>query len=262
MAAGQGIDSKADGCIRPDWAAPASVCAMVSTRQAPGVSLSPYDRCNLGDHVGDDPAAVQRNRDLLRGALALPGEPLWLQQVHGKEVFAASKLLSQPMSPPVADAAFTARSGQVLAVLTADCLPLLVCADDGSEVAAIHAGWRGLASGVIEATLQRMQTPASRLLIWLGPAIGPTAFEVGTEVRDVFVAHDRDAAIAFRPHTRGADKHWCDIYRLARQRLALLGVGRVSGGDLCSVSDPKRFYSHRRDRITGRMASLIWIRPA
>lgn len=252
------MDAAPTGCIAPDWGAPRGVHAFVTTRAAPGVSTSPYDRCNLGDHVDDDPAAVAQNRAGLRRLLQLPGEPLWLRQVHGIEVCDADAHEVMPRVPPTADAARTTRAGRVLAVMTADCLPLLLCADDGSEIAAVHAGWRGLAAGVIEATVARMHSSSSRLLAWLGPAIGPQTFEVGADVRAAFVDRDPATVVAFRARPK-LGKHLCDIYALARRRLALLGIERVSGGTLCTVSDPARFYSHRRDRVTGRMASLIWI---
>ena len=254
------------GFLRPHWNAPAGVNAYVSTRVAAGVSQPPFDSCNVADHVDDDRGAVARNRALLSVALDLPAEPLWLRQVHGVTVFDAESSdtnASQWSAPIVADASRTSRSGRVLAVLSADCLPVLLCADDGSEVAAVHAGWRGLAAGVIEATVQRMRTPAPHLLAWLGPAIGPNAFEVGADVRDAFVSRNASAAVAFRPLTavKVTQKWHCDLYQLARQRLSALGVTRVSGGEFCTFSDPSRFFSHRRDRATGRMASLIWIEP-
>jgi polyphenol oxidase len=252
------------GFIRPDWPAPPNVFAFVSARDAPGVSAPPFDACNLGDHVDDAADAVRSNRRLLREALHLPAEPLWLRQVHGIEVCDADAL--GPHSDRlniIADASLTRRPGEVLAVLTADCLPILLCADDGSEVAAVHAGWRGLAAGAIEATVRRMHTPASRLLAWLGPAIGPDAFEVGSEVRSAFVRQDTAAAAAFRPiAAAGADEKWlCNLPLLTKMRLRSLGLSRIGGGDLCTVSDPARFFSHRRDRRTGRMASLIWKDP-
>lgn len=251
------------GFIEPDWRAPANVYACVSTRLAPGVSQPPFDACNLGDHVNDSPESVRQNRALLRAALQLPSEPLWLRQVHCIGVCDADALdASAERSAIVADASHTRRAEQVLAVLTADCLPILLCADDGSEVAAVHVGWRGLAAGLIEATTARMHVPAQRLLAWLGPAIGPLAFEVGVDVRDAFVVQDAAAAAAFRafPVLSGEPKWLCDLYALAQSRLRALGVTRISGGGYCTVSDPVRFYSHRRDRSTGRMASLIWMR--
>jgi polyphenol oxidase len=258
------IPAVPSGFIRPDWPAPPNVLAFVSTRAAPGVSQPPFDACNLGDHVDDAAEAVSSNRGLLREALNLPAEPLWLRQVHGIGVCDADALDSRSdRQTIVADASLTRRPGEVLAVLTADCLPILLCADDGSEVAAVHAGWRGLAAGVIEATVRRMHTPASRLLAWMGPAIGPEAFEVGTEVRSAFVHQDTAAAAAFRSITvAGPVEKWlCNLSLLTQMRLRSLGVLRLSGGDLCTVSEPERFFSHRRDRRTGRMASLIWKEP-
>jgi len=240
----------------PDWPAPARARAVVTTRLMPGASQSPFDAFNLGAHCGDDPAAVAANRDALVRRLGLPSAPHWLRQVHGSEVAAFDAPAHPLEEPAVADAATTRAAGVVLGVLTADCLPLLVCADDGSEVAAIHAGWRGLAGGVIERCVARMTTPVGRLHFWLGPAIGPASYEVGAEVRDAFVDANAGAAAAFAPTRPG---HWhCDLYALARQRLAALGAHRVGGGGLDTFGDP-RFYSHRGQQPTGRFASLIWI---
>jgi polyphenol oxidase len=239
-----------DESIVPDWAAPANVRALMTTRRR-GRSRGPYADFNLGDHVGDDVAAVAANRARLR--LHLPAEPLWLKQVHGARCVVAE----EAVAGVEADASVSFRPGTVCAVLTADCLPLLLCDAGGTVVAAAHAGWRGLAAGVIEGTVAAMRRPPGEILAWLGPAIGPAAFEVGEEVRAAFVAHDAAAACAFVPH--GAGKWLCDIYELARQRLAALGVRRVAGGNLCTVSDADRFYSYRRDGATGRMASLIWL---
>lgn len=235
--------------IVPEWPAPAAVRALQTTRHG-GCSVAPFAGCNLGDHVGDDPVAVARNRQHLRQRF--PAEPLWLQQVHGTDVasFGAAPL-------PVADAAVGRGSGQVCVVMTADCLPLLLCDQGGTVVAAAHAGWRGLANGVIEATVRAMERPAGDLLAWLGPAIGPTAFEVGDAVHTAFVAADPAAARAFVAKTDG--KWLADLYTLARQRLARLGVNRVFGGQWCTWSDPDLFYSYRRDGQTGRMGSFIWI---
>ncbi len=236
--------------ILPDWPAPANVRALVTTRHG-GVSTGPYASFNLGDHVGDDPAAVAANRHLLR--TRLPAEPVWLQQVHGTRCIAAAT--AAPNSE--ADAACARSPGVVCAVLTADCLPILLCDTDGTVVAAAHAGWRGLAAGVIEATVTAMAVPGERLLAWLGPAIGPDNFEVGGEVRDTFIAHDPQAARAFTAKANG--KWLCDIYLLARQRLETLGVCHPASADFCTVRDAERFFSYRRDGITGRMASLIWL---
>jgi YfiH family protein len=240
------------GFIVPDWPAPENVRAAVTTR-AGGVSRAPYDRFNLAAHVGDDPQAVASNRARLRAALALPAEPAWLDQVHGAAVVDAGKATGRPE----ADGAFTTRPGAVCAVLTADCLPVLLCDRAGTRVAALHAGWRGLAGGVIEEGVRVIGVAGSELLAWLGPAIGPDAFEVGGEVRAAFVGRDSAAASAFRAH--GDDRFFADIYALARQRLAALGVSAVYGGGWCTVADCDRFYSYRRDGATGRMAALVWL---
>ncbi len=236
--------------ILPGWPAPANVRACVTTR-AGGVGGAPFDSLNLGDHVGDDPAAVFENRRRLRAAL--PAEPCWLRQVHGTRCIDAARVLPGD----TADAAFAHVPGAVCAVLTADCLPVLFCDEAGTTVAAAHAGWRGLLAGVLENTVAAMAVPGERLMAWLGPAIGPQAFEVGSEVRDAFVARDPAAAEAFV--ARSADKWLCDLYRLARQRLAAQGIRRVAGGDFCTVREPGRFFSYRRDGTTGRMASLVWL---
>lgn len=239
--------------IVPDWPAPANVRALVTTRHG-GVSIGPYASLNLGDHVGDDPTAVTANRHLLRQQL--PAEPVWLQQVHGTRCIDASR----SASGCEADAAFTNTPGVVCAVLTADCLPVLLCDVAGTVVAVAHAGWRGLAAGVIESTVASMAVPGERLLAWLGPAIGPRHFEVGGEVRDTFLAHDPQAASAFVARPNGTQGKWlCDIYSLAAQRLAALGVCRLASADFCTVRDSEQFFSYRRDGSTGRMASLIWL---
>lgn len=248
--------------LTPDWDAPRGVRAAVTTRDLPGHSPSPHESFNLGSRCGDRPEFVLANRAALVELLRLPGEPVWLRQVHGIDVHEPHEAPPAGLAhtdEPVADAAYTREPGVVCAVLTADCLPLLVASDDGREVAAIHAGWRGLAAGVIEAALRRFQAPPSRLRVWLGPAIGAASYEVGDEVRDAFVAHDPDAARAFAPTRPG---HWlCDLYALARQRLAAAGVASVAGGGFDTLVD-ERFYSHRRGRPTGRFASLVWIEPA
>lgn len=239
--------------IIPDWPAPANVRALQTTRDG-GVSVGAYASLNLGDHVGDDPVAVARNRALL--CATLPVEPVWLKQVHGNIVADAD----HAVGVPDADASVARRAGAICAVMTADCLPLLLCDEAGTVVAAAHAGWRGLAGGVAEATVKAMNVAPERLLVWLGPAIGPAAFEVGDEVRQAFTAHDPEAAKAFVPSPAlGTQKWLADIYLLARQRLALLGVKRVYGGGLCTFTDAQKFYSYRRDCATGRMASLVWL---
>lgn len=246
-----------DELLIPDWPAPPGVRALVTTRTcAGGQSAAPYARFNLAAHVGDAAAVVAANRQRLHHVpFDVPAEPIWLSQVHGTRVVTAQDAAVNAE----ADASVTHTAGLVCAVLTADCLPLLLCAEDGSTVAAAHAGWRGLAEGVIEATVAAMRSEPMRLLVWLGPAIGPAAFEVGDEVRDAFVSRDSHASAAFVSH--GPGKWLCDLYLLARQRLAALGVARVYGGGLCTFGDAQRFYSYRRDGVTGRMASLIWIDP-
>lgn len=234
--------------IVPDWPVPPNVKALQTTRSG-GFSAAPYDSLNLGDHVGDDPLAVERNRQLL-GEL-LPSEPIWLEQVHEVDVIQAEYAGCRP----AADACIARSKNAVCVVMTADCLPVLLCDETGSVVGAAHAGWRGLASGVIEATVEAMGVPGERLLAWLGPAIGPQAFEVGDDVRQAFLSHDPTSARAFI--TRG-DKFLADIYSLARRRLAALGVERIHGGGYCTFNDRQRFFSYRRDGQTGRMATLIW----
>lgn len=224
----------------------------MQTTRLGGVSRAPYESLNLGAHVGDDPEAVATNRQRLSRALALPQEPRWLTQVHGTQVVDAAICLPDC----AADASYTTVPNVVCAVLTADCLPVLLCHRAGTCVAAIHAGWRGLAQGVIEAAVRSLPCHPAELLAWLGPAIGPTAFEVGGEVRDQFIAQDAASAAAFIP--RHTDDYLADIYVLARLRLAKLGVTEVYGGGACTVNDAERFYSYRRDSVTGRMTTLIW----
>ena len=238
--------------IVPNWPAPTKVRALITTRSG-GVSQGIYDSMNLGDHVGDDAASVAQNRALLRAHL--PAEPKWLQQVHGIAVANADTLSDVAQ----ADASIAQRAGTVCTVLTADCLPVLLCDENASAVGAAHAGWRGLAAGVVEATVAAMRIDPAHLMAYLGPAIGPQAFEVGDEVRQTFIAADPAAAQAFVPSAKDSTKWLADIYQLARLRLKKLGVQRVYGGDFCTYSDASRFYSYRRDGATGRMASLIWL---
>lgn len=237
--------------IKPDWPAPATVQALVTTRTG-GASRPPYDSLNLGDHVGDDPAAVSENRRRLRAFL--PDEPKWLIQVHGTTVAKADEL----QGAVEADASVAFNPGKVCAVLTADCLPVLFCDRRGTRVAAAHAGWRGLSAGVLEASVADMQCKPADILAWMGPAIGPQAFEVGEEVREAFVHDLPEAGAAFLPGQAG--KWLANLYELARLRLARVGVREVYGGGFCTYSDSVRFYSYRRDKTTGRMASLIWLR--
>ncbi len=238
--------------ITPDWPAPATVRAAATTR-AGGVSRGPWAGLNLGEHVGDDAAAVRTNRAQLIEALGLARAPAWLEQVHGCGVAVAEAVAA----PVAADAAVARTPGHACVVMTADCLPVLLCDRAGRVVAAAHAGWRGLAGGVLAATVARMGVPAAELIAWLGPAIGPDAFEVGPEVRDAFLARDPAHAEAFRAG-RG-DRWLADLYALARCELARLGVRAVHGGGECTYTDAGRFYSYRREPTTGRMATLIWL---
>jgi polyphenol oxidase len=237
-----------------DWPAPRGVHALSTLRGDPrsGASKGPYAGFNLGDHVGDAPAAVAENRRRLKELAGLPREPSWLSQVHGVGVAD----LDSPAAPGPADAAIARGSAKVCAILTADCLPIVFATDSGNTVAAAHAGWRGLAAGVIEATVRAMGVPPGTLVAWLGPAIGPKYFEVGTEVRDAFLAADPKAGEAFEPNARG--RFMADLSMLARRRLQGLGVSRIYGGGECTFSQVDRYYSHRRDGITGRQATVVW----
>ncbi len=237
--------------IVPDWPAPVRVKALQTTRRG-GVSLPPYASLNLGDHVGDDPQHVMRNR--MRLSALLPSEPVWLEQVHGIEV-ADADLAS---CAPRADAC-VARRG-VCVVMTADCLPVLLCDRAGTVVGAVHAGWRGLLGGVIEAAVGAMGVAPDTLMAWLGPAISRAAFEVGAEVREAFVSCDRRAEAAFEPGEGG--KYLADLYALARLRLNALGISDVYGGDRCTYRESGEFFSYRRDGVTGRQGTFIWIEPA
>ncbi|SOD42262.1 peptidoglycan editing factor PgeF [Nitrosovibrio sp. Nv4] len=242
--------------ITPDWPAPCNVKALFTTRNG-GVSNEPYASLNLGDHVGDDPLAVEQNRALLRRFL--PGEPKWLKQVHG--TISVSIDGYDCTAPIEGDGAFSRHPGNVCAVLVADCLPILLCDRAGSAVGVIHAGWRGLAGGVIEHTVSAIGAVDTPIMAWLGPAIGPDHFEVGEEVRQAFIKHDRKAALAFLPHPGNNDKWFADLFLLARQRLVDAGVTGIYGGGECTYGDPVRFFSYRRDGHTGRMAGLIWLVP-
>jgi hypothetical protein len=223
------------------------------TTRVGGVSDAPWGSLNLGDHVNDDPGHVAANRARLRQQL--PAEPGWLKQVHSARVVELGRDAN-----PEADASFTRQAAQVCVVLTADCLPVLFCDRAGSVVAAAHAGWRGLADGVLETTVAAMQVPPGEVLAWMGAAIGPQAFEVGDDVRQVFVAQHPEAAEAFLPHPAAVEGKWmADIYQLARIRLDHIGVHAIYGGGRCTFSEADTYYSFRRDGVTGRMASLIWL---
>lgn len=238
--------------IFPEWPAPSNVRAASSTRVG-GVSKGVYESLNLGEHVGDDPQAVAENRKRLLAALKLRQQPYWLQQVHGTRV---AKLDGRSVGE-AADAAVSGMPQQACVVMTADCMPVLFCDRAGSLVAAAHAGWRGLAAGVLEATIATMQMPPTEILAWLGPAIGPEAYEVGEEVQQTFINQEARAERAFKPRENG--KWLCDLYKLARQRLSHAGVEHIYGGDFCTVTDKARFFSYRRDGQCGRMATLIWL---
>ena len=238
--------------VRPDWEAPGSVRA-ISTTRVGGGSNAPFGSLNLAEHVGDDPETVRLNRGKLADGFGLPSEPVWLNQIHSTQV----KRVNLAPVTESADASWTDKPGVVCAVMTADCLPLLLCDHTGVRVAAAHAGWRGLLNGIIESTLEALAVPGSQLLAWMGPAIGPDAFEVGDEVRQAFVAVDPGAATAFQ--AKGDGKWLADLYALTSRRLRAQGVDRISGGEYCTYTDSDRFFSYRRDGVTGRMASLIWI---
>jgi len=253
--------------VLPDWPAPRAVRAL-STFRGGGTSTAPYASLNLGSHVGDVPEAVAENRRRLAAAAGLPAEPVWLRQVHGTQVADLDAVdldaadfnttgagAAAGVGP--ADAAFTRRPGRVCAILTADCLPILLAANSGDAVAAAHAGWRGLAGGVIEATVRALGVAPERLMAWLGPAIGPRHFEVGAEVREALLQDDLQAADAFQANARG--RYLADLAALARRRLGALGIERIYGGGVCTYTDGDRYFSHRRDGITGRQATLIWL---
>ena len=246
--------------IIPNWPAPANVKALQTTR-AGGISLAPYDSLNLGMHVKDNPLHIAQNRQML--GQFLPSEPVWLKQVHGIKVVDAANTHCEPE----ADASFTTRSNVVCVTMTADCLPVLLCDQAGTRVAAVHAGWRSLCDGVIEATFLQLQANQLALnakdyinsrnyMAWLGPAIGSQAFEVGGEVRAQFIAQDAQAESAFKAH---GDKYLGDLYQIATQRLNKLGITQIYGGGLCTFGDKARFFSFRRDGNTGRMGTFIWL---
>ena len=237
-----------------DWPQQAGLHAGTTLRGG-GCSLPPYDGLNLADHVGDDPQAVQRNRDLLQQQLPLPAAPRWLQQVHGTDCVRLFGTASSKV--PVADAAWTDEPGVVCAVLTADCLPILLADMQGPAIAAVHAGWRGLAGGVFQATLQSMAVAPARLQAWIGPAISATHFEVGEEVLEVFrgAGFPEDLLDQRRPET---GRPLLDLAALCRWSLRALGLNQIHGADHCCYADQQRYYSHRRSAPSGRMASLIW----
>jgi len=237
--------------LHADWPVPPGVHALSTVRHGLGVSTPPFDHFNLGSRCGDNVDAVLENRRQLQAALHLPSPPRWLRQVHGVAV-----AVEPGFDEPEADAAVTATPGRVLAILTADCLPVVFASRTGDDIGAAHAGWRGLCAGVLEATVGAMHTPAQQLMAWLGPAAGPQAYEIGEDVFAAFVQRDPAAAAAFVATRPG---HWkMDLYALARQRLQAVGVTAVFGGEQCTISDPARFFSHRRDQRGGRIATLVW----
>ena len=248
--------------IMPNWPAPANVKALQTTRVG-GISLAPYNSLNLGSHVKDNPMHVAQNRQMLSDYL--PSEPVWLNQTHGIQVIDAANT----SCVPDADASFSTKKKVVCVIMTADCLPVLLCDKAGSIVVAVHAGWRGLCDGALEASInaacRAAQIMPADLMAWLGPAIGPNAFEVGAEVRAQFIAQDGQAEAAFKPHgeNQKQDKWFCSIYQIASQRLNNCGVSQIYGGgidaDFCTYTQKEQFFSYRRDGVTGRMATLIWL---
>ncbi|MDP3620707.1 MAG: peptidoglycan editing factor PgeF [Polynucleobacter sp.] len=249
--------------IAPDWPAPSRIGAVCTTRMG-GVSKAPFDSLNLGQYVNDEPTAVIENR--LRVQAVLPSEPVWLRQVHGSRVWDTDSKTC-PEGPIEADASVTNQPNRVLAVMAADCLPVLFASSDGQVVGAAHAGWKGLLAGVLENTVDAMQAKSDSkldLMAWLGPAIGPNAFEVGEDVRAAY----EDCAVrngaplplnAFTAVDGKAGKYWADLYQLARHRLSSKGISAIYGGEFCTVHDQKLFFSYRRDGVCGRFASLIWL---
>ena len=237
--------------IQPNWPAPANVKSLQTTRLG-GVSAKPYDSLNLGLHVGDDPVRVNYNRQLL--APFMSSEPVWLEQVHGTAVANVDAADCRVQ----VDVCIARQRGSVCVVMTADCLPVLLCDEAGTVVGAAHAGWKGLAAGVIETTVKAMDVAPQKLMAWLGPAIGPEAFEVGSEVRAAFVAHQAQASEAFIAHG-DQGKYRADIYLLARQRLRALGIANINGGNFCTYHQRDKFFSYRRDGVTGRMGTFIWL---
>lgn len=242
--------------IKPNWPAPANIHAYTTTRDQ-GYSQRAFANFNLAKNVGEDSATVEKNRDLLGSQLALPSSPVWLSQIHSTNVINIDQDLPEIIQ---ADAAIATLPNRVCAIMTADCLPLLLCNQQGTKVAAVHAGWRGLANGIVENTVLELQEPGEQLMAWLGPAIGPLAFEVSADVLEAFVQNDSKAVSAFKARDDKPGKWLANLYDLARQRLQNMGLSHIYGGEYCTFSDEKKFYSYRRDQgITGRMATLIWL---
>lgn len=241
--------------VTPDWPAPKQIQALTTCRKG-GVSQQAYSSLNLANHVADTPQAVEQNRSALAAELELPADPVWLEQVHGTKVVELECV--EKTLPIQADAAISRSSNSVCAVMTADCLPVLLCSEDGAAVAAVHAGWRGLLAGVIENTVSQLG-PANKIMAWLGPAIGPGCFEVGEEVRDAFV--NKKSVLRQGFQAVDSTHYLADLYALARMTLLHCGVKRIYGGEHCTYNQPDQFYSYRREPVTGRMASLIWLQP-
>ncbi|MDG6479587.1 peptidoglycan editing factor PgeF [Glaesserella parasuis] len=239
--------------ILPTWSVPDFVHAFTTTREG-GVSQAPFDSLNLGDHVTDEPQSVQTNREILQEQGNLPHFPLYLTQTHSTRVLR----LPYEQNDIEADAVYTNQANQVCLVMTADCLPVLFCSKDGKEIAAAHAGWRGLCDGVLEATVAEFECKPENICVWLGPAIGPTAFQVGEDVIEQFCAFDPQAREAFVADEYISGKFLGNLYQIARQRLNKLGITEIAGGDYCTYCDAEQFFSYRRDKVTGRMATLIW----
>ncbi|MFS1537835.1 MAG: purine nucleoside phosphorylase YfiH [Candidatus Phlomobacter fragariae] len=243
-----------DRLIYPDWPQPETVMAFSTTRIG-GNSLAPYDSFNLGLHVGDQLRLVEQNRNSLMKIAQLPTQPCWLNQIHGTRIIDLAKENNGNLQ---ADAAYSCERGSVCVVMTADCLPVLLCNEQGTEIAAVHAGWRGLCDGILEKAIKQFKSPVSSIMAWLGPAIGAEKFEVDSELRSAFIEHDAELAQGFKAYDNG--KYLSDIYLLARLKLSAVGVQNVYGGTYCTVSEPTCFFSYRRDGVTGRMASLIWLK--
>jgi YfiH family protein len=243
--------------LTPNWPAPNNIRAYVTTRKG-GYSKNDYNSFNLATHVGDDNATVEINRKHLQKTLQLPAEPFWLTQVRGTHVIALDEIDIKKSNNPDADGSWTTQPNKICVVMSADCLPVLLCDQKGTCVSALHAGWRGLASGILETGIKSLPVPASQLMAWLGPAISIDAYEIGEEVRQEFLKVDANAEIAFRASNRAG--HWyVDLYEIARQRLRSVGVTQIYGGEYCTHRDQELFYSYRRDGKTGRMASLIYL---
>ncbi|MDO5054664.1 peptidoglycan editing factor PgeF [Pasteurella oralis] len=240
--------------LKPDWSVPKNVHGFSTLRQG-GVSQPPYDSLNLGTHVGDEQNSVKTNRTLLVEKLQLPQLPVFLEQIHSTKVI---KLPITNTSNLAADAVYTDQPNQVCLVMTADCLPVLLASQQGDEVAAVHAGWRGLCDGVLEQTVAQFRCPPSQIIAWLGPAIGPTKFQVGQDVVERFCAREPTAELAFTPDPQALNKYLADLYLLATQRLNRLGITQISGGEYCTFTEQNKFFSYRRERQTGRMATLVW----